>query len=118
MVKVKHKGIVLVDDLVIAKGLANLFGLMFASKERVRKGLMLKVVGAEKALKRAGVTNLLVFHSLDVLFLDDGMNVVDKVCLKPFRFNYISKRPVAYFLEAPAGAFKQVKIGDRIEVQP
>lgn len=50
---------------------------------------------------------------IDVYFLDENSNVVDKTALKPWKFYRTSKK-VKYVLETKKGKLK-IKTGDRLE---
>lgn len=70
-----------------------------------------------KHLVRYSITNIFVFFSLDLIFLDENNNVVDfKKQFLPFSFRYIPIKKYRYLIEIPSiiGLTKKIQLGDNI----
>ncbi len=104
------------NGLVLAKKqilLTSVFehatGLMF--KRRLNDTGLVFLLGKESY---CSVTNLFVFQTIDVLWLDKRRVVIKKKTVKPFTPHVAGCRGTAYLIELAKGAAKQVRIGDKI----
>lgn len=117
MVNLIYKKKVILTDL---KYVTNIFGLirglMFASKEKTKKGICLVMLG--KSDKKFGVSPhmFFCFYPYDTLFVNSKFEVVDKKIMKPWSLGYSPKKPVKYIIESWEGTFKDMKIGYKIEI--
>lgn len=92
-------------------------GLMFATRKRIERGLCM-VMPSDKDVKfGSSVTMFFCFSSLDVLFVNIKYEVVDKVTLKPWLPNYTPKAPAKYVIESSVGKFKDINVGDKVEIK-
>ncbi|KYC44767.1 MAG: hypothetical protein APG12_01098 [Candidatus Methanofastidiosum methylothiophilum] len=90
------------------------------------RGLMFRkdITGSNEAYifvlnreRKAAITMLFVFFSIDVIWLDSKFEVIDsKENVKSFSFHTGHKGKAKYFIEMPLGAIKKhkIKIGDKI----
>jgi len=62
----------------------------------------------------ASLHMIFVFFPIDVLFLDKGKKVVDKITLNPFTPNYTPKYNAKYVVELPKGKAKPIKLGEKV----
>ena len=88
------------------------YGLMFASKEKIKDGLIMTY----RINLKHPITMLFCFYKYDILFVDKNFVVVDKVTLKPFQLNYIPKKKCLYVIESCENKFKEIKIFDKIKI--
>ncbi len=110
---IKYKGNVILNACQIKSDLFSLaFGLMFASKNKIAKGLCLAL---PKETKFNSVTTFFCFSTLDIIFLDKNKIVVDKVSLKPFTLSYFPKGACKYIIEAPINTFRKIQLGEGID---
>lgn len=117
MTKLLHNKKVVLDNIKYASSTFEIsFGLMFATKKRIRKGIILRMPTVKDVKFGASVTMLFVFHKLEILFVNKEMEVVDKVILKPFVPSYTPKKPAMYVIESEPGTFKSIKVGDKVEI--
>lgn len=92
------------------------YGLMFASKKKISRGICLVMPTRKDGRFSGSVTMLFVFRSLDILFVNSDFEVVDKKTLRPFVFSYTPKKACKYVIESSKGTFENIRAGDRIEV--
>lgn len=85
------------------------FGLMFRKKLKDTGWVFICPYPA-----RWDLTNLFVFQTIDVLWLDINRKVHKKATLKPFTFSKKGHKNTRYFIELPAGSAEKVQIGDLI----
>jgi uncharacterized protein len=88
-------------------------GLMFEDVKKFDYALVFEFPSESKIA--SSLHMIFVFFPIDVLFLDKGKKVVDKVTLNPFTPNYTPKKASKYVIEMPNGKAKNVKIGNKIE---
>ena len=116
MVDIIHKNKVVLKDVPIAKDvLSKARGLMFASYETVRKGLCFEFSRDVKTL--AATTMWFCFFRYEILYVNSSYMVVDKVVLNPWKMNYVPKDKCKYVFESIEGTFKDISIGDTIELR-
>jgi len=114
---VYNKKIILKEMKYVTSIFEISYGLMFASKNKIEKGMCL-VMPITKNLKfQSAVTMLFCFHPMNILFLDKNFKVVDNVILKPFRISYIPKKSAKYVIESTKNKFHKIKIGDIVKIQ-
>lgn len=88
-------------------------GLMFTSSSAVDDKAIVFVFKKEQTVS---LHMFFVFYSIDVIFLDNAMKVIDiKESFKPFAI-YIPKKKAQYVVECSAGTVRKSRttIGDRI----
>jgi len=92
---------------------SRLLGLMF--KVKLERGLILEIPSG-RGRRGSGIHMFFMRIPLDVIFLDEGKNVVDMVNLKPWQ-TYTPKKAARYVVELEEGAFKSsgVEIGDVLD---
>ena len=92
-------------------------GLMFARNKRIARGLCMKMPASKDIKFGSAVTMAFMLHGLDIIFVNSSNKVVDKVTLRPWKFTYIPKDKCIHIIESTIGKFKDIKIGDRIEIK-
>ena len=117
MIKVdlKYNGNIILKDIRVAKSVFQLAkGLRFASFSTVKKGLCLQF---PKESRRGAATDMLFcFYKYEVIFINSHHIIVDKVVLQPWRVYYVPKKKCNYSIESVVGTFKQLNIGDKVEL--
>jgi len=63
---------------------------------------------------RVAVTNVFVFQTIDVLWLDASKRVLKKVTLPPFRIHSSGIKGTCFLLEMPQNSAQNVSVGDSI----
>lgn len=97
---------------IVKNPIGKAIGLMFASRNKIRKGMCLM----NRKESRAGITMLFCFYPMDVIFVDSNNVVVDKVVLKPWILSYAPKKPYKYVIESATDSFKHINSGDKISI--
>ncbi len=118
MAKLLHNNKILLNDVKYA---TNIFaiskGLMFAGKKKIKKGMCL-VMPTDKDVKAgASITMLFCFHAMEILFINTNYEVVDKKTLLPWTPSYTPKKPCKFVIESLPGTFKEIKLGDKVEIK-
>jgi uncharacterized membrane protein (UPF0127 family) len=90
---------------------------MFSSDKRVDRGMCLVMPGKKDTRVGATVTMMFCFQSMDILFVNSKMQVVDKTILKPWRFSYVPKKECVYVIESLPNKFRNIKIGDKVKIE-
>jgi len=91
----------------------KLKGLMF--RKRLGPGKCLFFVFDNESI--IPIHMLFVFFKIDVLWLDRNLKVVDcRLGLRPFSFA-TPKKPARYIVEAAAGKFNSIRLGDIFELK-
>ena len=117
MEKLIYKNKTILKEMKYATSIFEIsYGLMFASKKKIERGICLVMPIAKNLKFQSAVTMLFCFHSMNILFLDEKFKVVDNVNLKPFKFSYIPKKSSKYVIESTKDKFKNIKIGDRVKI--
>ncbi len=93
--------------------LTQLRGLTFRSPLPRDEGLLL--VGARDSRLDSSIHMLFVSFDLSVIWINSGMQVVDKILAKSWRPAYFSKQPARYVLEIQPERWEDFEIGDRVE---
>jgi len=118
MSKLIHKKKVVLPTMKYLTSIWSIgFGLMFASKNKIKKGVCLVMPIGKNSRFSCGVTMHFVFNPLEILFVNSEFVVVDKVILKPWKSVYIPKKPCKYVLESNVGSFKNIKIKDKVKIE-
>ncbi|MFH1456226.1 MAG: hypothetical protein ABIF40_04730 [archaeon] len=113
MARLIHEKKEVLEDLQFARSILHLgFGLMFAGKNRISKGLCL-IMPKEF---RTSVTTFFCLHSLEILFVNSKFEVVDKKVLKPWVLSYVPRAKCKYIIESLVGTFDSIKINDKLEL--
>lgn len=113
-----HNNHCLLPDLKISNSLLRIsYGLMFASRRKIRNGLCMVFPSTKDIRHGASVTMFFVWFPLEVLFVDSSFTVVDKVTLKPWVPSYTPRAACSYVIEASPGTFSSVNIGDRVKIK-
>ncbi len=90
-------------------------GLMFRRKLNYNDGLLF-ILPKESRIE-SSIHMLFVFFPIDALWLDNNFKVVHiKRNLMPFSLNVTPDKPARYVLEAAAGKFNSIKLGDKFEI--
>jgi uncharacterized membrane protein (UPF0127 family) len=108
-----HKKRVLAGDVVFYRNLfLRSLGLRFSRPIR-DKALVL--VSPYESVYNSSIDMFFVFFSIDVLWLDSNLKVVDlRRGVKPFSLVITPKAPAMYVVELPNGSIKNVDIGDAV----
>jgi uncharacterized membrane protein (UPF0127 family) len=91
----------------------QLRGLTFRSRLGRDEGLIL--VGRRDSRLDSSIHMLFVPFDLCVIWVNAGMQVVDKVLAKSWRPAYFSKQPARYVLEIHPDRWGDFEIGDGVE---
>ena len=94
----------------------RLHGLMFRSRLEPDDGLLL-VQGKRDSRVEASIHMLFVPFDLNVVWINSGMSVVDKVIAKAWRPAYFPATPACYILEIHPQRWEDYQIGDNVEFQ-
>jgi uncharacterized membrane protein (UPF0127 family) len=113
----KGKRIILKNMKVTRNSFEKGFGLMFARKKKCRRGMYFEFLKNKEVQFGASITMFFCFCSLDIIFVNKKGVIVDKVVLKPFKWNYTPKKKCLYVVETLKNGFSDLKIGDRVEVK-
>lgn len=115
--KLKYKGKVILPKVRVMTSVWRIsLGLMFASKKTVDKGACLVMPSNLDVRHGAAVTMFFCFMTYDILFVNSKLEVVDRVNLKPWKMSYVPKESAKYVFESTKDKFKNIKIGDKIEL--
>lgn len=90
-------------------------GLMFASKKKIRKGVCLVMPSKKDGRFGSSVTMMFCFYSMQILFVNTKMEVVDKVTLRPWISTYTPKAACKYIIESLPKTFDKIEIGDNVK---
>ena len=93
--------------------LTQLRGLTFRSRLPQEEGLLL--AGKRDSRLDSSIHMLFVSFDLSVIWINSGMQVVDKVLAKSWRPAYFSKVPAKYVLKIHPGRWRDFEIGDKVE---
>lgn len=91
--------------------ISRFMGLML--KGGIERGLVLKIPEG-RGRRGSGIHMFFMRIPLDVLFLDEGKVVVDKVHLKPWQM-YNPREPARFVVELEKGASSGTEIGDKLD---
>jgi hypothetical protein len=94
----------------------RLRGLMFRRRLEPDDGLLL-VQGKHDGRVEASIHMLFVPFDLNVVWINSGMSVVDKVVAKAWRPAYFPAAPACYILEIHPERWEDYHIGDKVEFQ-
>jgi len=94
----------------------RLRGLMFRSRLDRDDGLLL-VQGEHDSRIETSIHMLFVPFDLDVVWINTGMTVVDKIIAKAWRPAYFPAAPARYILEIHPQRWEDYQIGDKVEFQ-
>jgi len=118
MAQLIHKDKIILNELKYAKSIIEIGkGLMFATKNEVKRGMCLVFPSKNNKKYSCTITMLFCFFKYEILFINKDFNVVDKVVLPPFKLTYIPKKSCKYVIESLPNTFKNVKIGDKVEIK-
>lgn len=93
--------------------LTQLRGLTFRPRLARDEGLVL--VGRRDSRLDSSIHMLFVPFDLSVVWINSGMQIVDKVLARPWRPAYFSKQPAKYALEVHPERWDDFQIGDRVQ---
>jgi uncharacterized membrane protein (UPF0127 family) len=93
--------------------LTQLRGFTFRAGISPEEGLLL--VGKRDSRVDSSIHMLFVPFDLSVIWINSGMQVVDKVLAKSWRPAYFSKQPARYVLEIHPKRWGDFEIGDGVE---
>ena len=93
--------------------LTQLRGFTFRSRLSRDEGLLL--VGTRDSRLDSSIHMLFVSFDLTVIWINSGMQVVDKVLAKSWRLAYFSKQPARYVLEIHPERWGVYEIGDTVQ---
>jgi len=112
MAQLIHKKKVILEDLQFARSILHLgFGLMFAGKDKIGKGLCLVM---PKEFKTA-VTTFFCLYPLEILFVNSNFIVVDKKVLRPWVLRSAPREKCKYIIESSVGTFNSINVKDKLE---
>lgn len=118
MAQLIHKEKIILKNMNVARsGIQLAYGLMFASKNKVEKGLCLIFPGRKDVQMGATITMWFCFRKYEILFINSNNEVIDKVILNPWTTSYVPKAPCKYVIESLPKTFGDIKVGDRVEIK-
>ena len=110
-----HKLSKMFDKLTYQRNFFELSrGLMFRKDISDSNEAYVFVLNRER---KAAITMLFVFFTIDVIWLNSKLEVIDvKECVKPFSFCISHKGKARYFIEMPLNSVKKykIKVGNRV----
>lgn len=101
---------------------SRLLGLMFRRRINEDEALLFvfrgegRLASGRETRLESAIHMFFVFFPIACIWLDENLEVVDKVIAKPFRPFYASKRPARYLLECHPRVFSEVEIGERLSL--
>lgn len=117
MSKLIYKNKIILNEM---KYLTSIFdiskGLMFAKKDKIEKGVCLVIQKKRDSRFKSSVTMIFCFYSMNILFVNSKFEIVDCINLKPWRLSYTPKSSAKYIIESSENKFKNMKIGDKVEI--
>ena len=117
MAQLIHNKKKVLEDMRIAKsGIRLAYGLMFASKKKIERGLCLIFPVNNDVQFGATITMWFCFRKYEILFINSHFEVVDKVVLNPWRTSYVPKAPCKYVIESLPNTFKHINMGDKVQI--
>ena len=96
--------------------MCRLRGLMFRERLEPDDGLLL-VQGGRDSRVDASIHMLFVPFDLNVVWINTGMTVVDKIIAKAWRPAYVPAKPACYILEIHPDRWDDYQIGDKVKFQ-
>lgn len=93
---------------------SRLRGLMFRGALGTDEGLLL--VGARDQRLDSAIHMLFVPFDLAVVWINSGLEVIDKALARSWRAAYIPTRPARYVLELHPVHFSAYEVGDKVEI--
>ena len=118
MAKLIHNNKTILKNMRVAKNNFSIAkGLMFSTKKKIDKGLCMILPLDEDVKFGAAVTMWFCFSSMNILFINSEYKVVDNIELKPWKLSYIPKDKCLYVIESTPNKFKNIKIGDSVEIK-
>ncbi|MDP3728432.1 MAG: DUF192 domain-containing protein [bacterium] len=87
-------------------------GLMFHSK--LNSGEALLLLANKESIAQTSIHTFFVFFPIDVLWINEKKEIVDKKTVFPFHPLLSPKAPAKYVLEMGFGQLEKVKIGETI----
>ena len=116
--KLLHKTKVILPEMKYATSTYEISkGLMFSGKKKIAKGMCLVMPSTKDVKFGASVTMMFCFSSMEIIFVNSSMQVVDKVVLKPWKMSYTPKKECRYVIESSIGTFKNIEIGDILNIE-
>ncbi len=113
-----NKKVLILDNIINTKGVFQKSrGLMLANKKKCQKGMLFEFLKDTQTRFGASITMFMCFYPLDVVFIDKNFEIVDKVTIKPFKWNYTPKKFCQYVVEVYKSGFSNLKIGDKVKIQ-
>jgi uncharacterized membrane protein (UPF0127 family) len=95
--------------------LTQLRGLTFRARLARDEGLIL--VGKRDSRLDTSIHMLFVFFDLTVIWINSGMEVVDKVLARSWRPAYFSKQPAKYVLEIHPDRWDDFEVGELVQFE-
>ena len=93
--------------------LTQLRGFTFRSRLSRDEGLLL--VGTRDSRLDSSIHMLFVSFNLTIIWINSGMQVVDKVLARSWRLAYFSKIPARYVLEIHPERWGDYELGDTVQ---
>lgn len=116
--KLLHENKVILSEMKYATSTYEISkGLMFSGKKKISKGMCLVMPSSKDVKFGASVTMMFCFSSMEIIFVNSNMQVVDKVILKPWKMSYTPKKECRYVIESTIGTFKNINIDDIVSIE-
>lgn len=118
MAQLIHNSKVILENMGVANsGIQLAYGLMFASKKKVQKGLCLVFPGSVDVRRGATITMWFCFRKYEILFINSKYEVVDKAVLRPWKTSYVPAKACKYVIESLPTTFDEISLGDRVQIK-
>lgn len=118
LAKISHDGKIILDKMKYATSTYQISkGLMFSGKTKIKNGMCLVMPSTKDVKFGASVTMMFCFSSMEIIFVNSNMEVVDKVILKPWKISYTPKKECRYVIESLVGTFKNIEIGHVVKIE-
>ena len=101
---------------------SRLLGLMFRRRIDEDEALLFDFKGEGRMASRretpsgSAIHMFFVFFPIACIWLNEDLEIVDKVIAKPFRPFYAPKRQTRYLLECHPKVFSKVAVGERLSL--
>ena len=111
--KIVNSNIVLLEHVKWCDSFGGkLLGLMFRKSLAESEGLLMVEPRASKI--NTSIHMLFMNFAIATIWLDEDLQVVDKVMAKPWRLAYVPAKPAMYTLETLPEILDKVEIGDKL----
>ena len=113
-IEIVNNNILIADDVKVSNDMfSKTRGLMFSRK--LKKGQALLLVADEENKMETTIHMFFVFFPIDVLWINEKKEIVDKKTVFPFHPLVSPKNPAKYVLELNKRTTTDISIGDSLD---